>query len=188
VEVKYTDDKPEGLVFFEIQLLSLVETGDLPGYRSAAGKLLSQYSKTSDPNSMNTAAWFCTYVPDAVADLAVPVQMAEKAVAGYSPELKRLALNTLGAVLYRAGRIDEAIVRLDESVKASGGAGVPENWAFLAMAHHTKGNDDEARRWLEKLRSHKPDEKAGFSTVPVVCRIFLREAEALLRETPPPRP
>ena len=188
VEEKYTDDNPEGLAYFGIQLLSLVESGDLPGYRSAAGKLLSQYSKTSDPNSLNNAAWYCTYAPDAVADLAVPVQMAEKALAGYPPQLKRLALNTLGAALYRAGRIDEAIARLDESVKASGGVGVPQDWAFLAMAHHKKGNDDEARRWLEKLRSHKPDEKAGFSTDVVECRIFLREAEALLRETPPARP
>ena len=101
------------------------------------------------------------------------------------PSRSDLALNTLGAALYRAGRIDEAIARLDESVKASGGVGVPQDWAFLAMAHHKKGNDDEARRWLEKLRSHKPDQKAGFSTDLVECRILLREAEALLRETPP---
>jgi WD40 repeat protein/tetratricopeptide (TPR) repeat protein len=188
VEEKHNDDKPEGLGCFQVQVLSLLESGDLPGYRSAAGKLLSQYSKTSNPKSLNGAAWFCTYAPDAVADLAVPVQMAEKALAGYPPALKRNALNTLGAALYRAGRIDEAIARLDESVKASGGLGVPEDWAFLAMAHHKKGNDDEARRWLEKLRSHKPDQKAGFSTDPVECRILLREAQALLRENPPARP
>jgi tetratricopeptide (TPR) repeat protein len=112
--------------------------------------------------------------------------MAEKALAGFPPQLRRTSLNTLGAALYRAGRIDEAIVRLDESVKASGGVGVPQDWAFLAMAHRKKGNDDEARRWLEKLRSHKPDEKAGFSTDVVECRILLREAEALLGDSPDP--
>jgi tetratricopeptide (TPR) repeat protein len=110
-----------------------------------------------------------------------PGQMAEARIS--YPQLKRLALNTLGAALYRAGRIDEAIARLEESVKASGGVGVPQDWAFLAMAHHKKGNDDEARRWLEKLRSDKPDEKAGFSTDVVECRMFHREAEALLRKT-----
>ena len=188
VEAKYIDDNPEGLEFFQIQLLSLVESGDLPGYRSAAGKLVSQYSKTSDPNSLNNAAWYCTYASDAVADLAVPVQMAEKVLAGFPPEQKRLVVNTLGVALYRAGRIDEAIVRLDESVKASGGVGLPQDWAFLAMAHHKKGNGDEARRCLEKLRSHKPDEKAGFSTDVVECRMFHREAEALLREPPRARP
>jgi tetratricopeptide (TPR) repeat protein len=187
VKAKYTDHNPEGLVCFRIQLLSLVESGDPPRYRAAAGNLLSQFSKTSDPLSLNDAAWFA-YLPDAVADHAVPIQIAEKALSVLPPEQKRFALNTLGAALYRAGRIDEAIARLDESVKASAGVGVPEDWAFLAMAHHKKGNAQEARRWLEKLRSQKPDQKAGFSAIPAECRLLLREAEALLREPPPPRP
>jgi eukaryotic-like serine/threonine-protein kinase len=184
VEKNHADHRPEGLGCIGLELLSLLESGDMPGYRASAAKLLSQCSRTSDPDSLNNAAWYCTYAPAAVADLAVPVQMAEKSLAGYPPAQKRFALNTLGAALYRAGRIDQAIARLDESVKASGGIGVPQDWAFLAMAHHKKGNDDEARRWLEKLRSHKPDEKARFSTDLVECRILLREAEALLREIP----
>ena len=136
-------------------------------------------------------AWCCTYAPDAVADLTVPVQMAEAALAGYPADQKRFALNTLGAALYRAGRIDEAIARLDESVKASGGVGVPQDWVFLAMAHHKKGNGDEARRWLEKVRAYVKDEKIAFSSDLVETRILLREAEALLREPPrcdPERP
>ena len=188
VEAKFSGDNPAGFEFFQKQLLSLVESGDLPGYQSAARKLLSQFSKTSDPNSLNNVAWVCVYAPLAAADLAVPVQMAEKAIAVYPPQQKRAALNTPGAALYRAGRIDEAIARLDESVKASGGVGVPQDWAFLAMAHFKKGNADEAHRWLEKLRSYKPDEKAGFSTDLIECRILLREADALLRHPHPARP
>jgi WD40 repeat protein len=188
VQVEDNNDDPRNLFCFGWSMLSLLETGDLPGYRSVASKLVSQYSKTSDPNSLNNAAWYCTYAPDAVADLAVPVQMAEKALAVYPPDQKPAALNTLGAVLYRAGRIDEAIARLDESVKASGGVGGPQDWAFLAMAHHKKGNDDEARRCLEKLRSFKLDEKVAFSKDAVEVRMFLREAEALIRETSPARP
>jgi WD40 repeat protein/serine/threonine protein kinase/tetratricopeptide (TPR) repeat protein len=188
VKEKHTDDKPEGLQCFFIQLLSLMEVGDLQGYRSAAGKLLAQFSKTSDPNSLNAVAWYCTYAPDAVADLTVPVLMAEKALAGYPPDKKRFALNTLGAALYRAGRIDEAIARLDESVRASGGAGYPQDWAFLAMAHYKKGNADKARSWLEKARSYKPDEKSGFSMNLVESRMLIREAEALLKGALPARP
>ena len=114
VEEKHADYGPGGLGCFGLQVLSLLESGDLPGYRAATGKLVSQYSKTSDPNSLNNAAWYCTYAPDAVADLAVPVQMAEKALAGYPPQPgSRLALNTLGdtAARSRSGRIDEAIAR-----------------------------------------------------------------------------
>ena len=32
----------------------------------------------------------------------------------------------------------------------------PEDWAFLAMAHHRLGHRDEARRWLDRLREHQP--------------------------------
>ena len=107
----------------------------------------------------------------------MPVLMAEAALDGYPDSQKRYAVNTLGVALYRAGRIDEAIARLDESVKASGG-GVPQDWVFLAMAHHKKGHADEARRWLEKTRAGDKDDPE--------VRILLREAEALLKETTPP--
>jgi hypothetical protein len=159
------------------QLLSLVASGDLSAYRVAASKLLSRFRKASDPNTLNNAAWICIYAPDAGADLTVPVLMAEAALAGYPDGQKRFVLNTLGAALCRAGRIDEAIARLDESVKESGG-GVPQDWVFLAMAHHKKGHADEARRWLEKTR-------AGVRDDPEVP-ILLREAEALLKETTTP--
>ena len=69
-----------------------------------------------------------------------------------------------------------------------GGGGVPQDWVFLAMAHHKKGNGEEARRWLEKVRAHIKDEKIAFSTDLVESRILLREAEALLREPSLVRP
>jgi WD40 repeat protein/tRNA A-37 threonylcarbamoyl transferase component Bud32 len=184
---KIVEDKPDNTGARMWLLLSLLESGDIPGYRVAAAKILSQFRKASDPNSLNNAAWGCIYVPNAVSDLDVPVQMAEAAVTRYAADQKRFALNTLGAALYRAGRIDEAIVRLDESVKAGEG-GVPQDWVFLAMAHYKKGKVDEARRWLEKVRAYVKDEKIGFSTELVEIRFLLKEAEALLRKHPPARP
>jgi hypothetical protein len=59
---------------------------------------------------------------------------------------------------------------------------------FLAMAHHKKGNGEEARRWLEKVRSYVKGEKIPFSHDLVECRILLRELEQLLRENSPTRP
>jgi tetratricopeptide (TPR) repeat protein len=168
-------------------LLSLLMSADIPGYRSAAEKLLSMYRNSSDPNALNYAAWACTYVPNAVADLTIPVQMAEAADGGYPPNQKRFALNTLGAALYRAGRFEDAIARLDESVKASRGAGVPQDWVYLAMAHHKKGYAEEARRWLEKVRAYVKDEKIPFSSDLVEIRILLRELEELLEDNSPAR-
>ena len=185
---KMVEDKPDNQGARMWHLLSLLESGDIPGYRVAAGKLLSRFRKASDPNSLNNAAWACTYVPDAVADLTVPVQMAEAALAGYPADQKRFALNTLGAALYRAGRIDEAIVRLDESVKAGGGAAFPRIGSSWPWPTTRKGTRDEARRWLEKVRAYVKDEKIAFSTDLVEIRFLLKEAEALLRKTPPARP
>ena len=159
------------------QMLSLVESGDLSAYRVAAAKLLSRCCKASEPEILDYAAWCCIFAPDAVPDLTVPVLMAEAAVAGYPADQKRSALNTLGAALYRAGRIDEAIARLDERVEAFGG-GFPADWAFLAMAHHKKGHAEEARRWLEKTRADDKDKPEA--------RILLREAEALLKRAERP--
>ena len=161
------------------QLLSLVESGDLSAYRVAAGKLVSWSGKASDPNTLNNAAWCCISAPDAVADLTLPVLMAEAALDGYPDAQKQYAVNTLGVALDRAGRIDEAIARLDESVKASGG-GVPQDGVFLAMAHHKQRHTEEARRWLEKTRAGNKDDPE--------VRILLREAEALLKRAQRPTP
>jgi tetratricopeptide (TPR) repeat protein len=181
-----TDQRPN-VAARQWYLLSLLISADIPGYRSAAEKLLSMYLNSSDPNALNNAAWACTYVPNAVADLTIPTQMAETAVALYPPNQKRFALNTLGAALYRAGRFEDAIARLDESVKAAGGAGVPQDWVYLAMSHHKKGNAEEARRWLEKVRAYAKDEKIPFSSDLVETRILLKELEELLGDNSPAR-
>jgi tetratricopeptide (TPR) repeat protein len=169
-------------------MLCLLESGDLPGYRRAAADLIARFGKVTAPNEVNNFAWYCVLGANALANLNAPVRMAETALAGYAPNQKRFALNTLGAALYRAGRFDDAIQRLDESGRAAGGAGVPQDWAFLAMAHWRKGNGEAARRWLDKLRSYNPAATAGFSPEVVEIGILRREAETLVQNSPPARP
>ena len=60
----------------------------------------------------------------------------------------------LGAALLRAGRLDDAVRRFEESLA------VERDWhssgmnAYgLAVAHHRLGHPDEARRWLEKAEA-----------------------------------
>jgi hypothetical protein len=89
-------------------------------------------------------------------------------------------LNTLGAALYRAGRFEAAIHRLDEGIQALGGEGAPNGFALLAMAHHRLGHRDEARRWLAKLVAFQPKEGLEFSWDYVDIRILRREAESLI--------
>jgi hypothetical protein len=65
-------------------------------------------------------------------------------------------MNTLGAILYRAGRFEEAIRQLRRAGELHGADGTPFDALFLAMAHHQLGHAEEARRWLRLGRSVDP--------------------------------
>jgi tetratricopeptide (TPR) repeat protein len=185
---KAVEREPHNVILRYHHMLCLLENGDTPGYRGAAVDLFTRFGKVTSPDEADLAAWYCVLAADALPDLNAPVRMAEMALAACHPIQKRAVLNTVGAALYRAGRFDEAIQRLEESVREQGGAGVPQDWAFLAMAHWKKGNGEAARRWLDKLRSYNPGVPAGFVPEAVEIEILRREAETLVRDSPPARP
>ncbi len=66
----------------------------------------------------------------------------------------------LAAVLYRAGQFDEALSQLAraEDVPAAGPASLAYRSCFRAMGHHSLGQADEARRWLEQAISESQAE------------------------------
>jgi hypothetical protein len=57
------------------------------------------------------------------------------------PRLRHAWLNTLGAVLVRAGRHKEALARLQQGVKEAGGAGTVDDGLLRALVHHPPGPD-----------------------------------------------
>jgi hypothetical protein len=63
---------------------------------------------------------------------------ADSALAGHPGRGKARTdvLKTLGAALYRAGQFEEAIRRLDQSIRTRGDGGDPRGFAFLALAHY----------------------------------------------------
>jgi hypothetical protein len=147
--------------------------------------------KTTDPAPANIVAWSCVLVPDAVADREAPIRLAEAALARCSEGEKSDVLNSLGAALYRAGRFEEAIRRLNESSKTRGDEGGPKGLAFLAMAHHRLGHQDDAKHWLDKLIASRVNGVPG-SWDDIEIRILRREAESLILgstlATPPTAP
>jgi Tfp pilus assembly protein PilF len=89
-------------------------------------------------------------------------------------------LANLGAALYRAGRFEEAVRRLNESIETRGGGSLPRGFAFLALAHHRLGHRDEAKRWLDKLIASRANEASSSSWDDMALGILRREAEALI--------
>src|SRR5262249_50733027 len=123
----------------------------------------------------------CVLAADAGVDPTRLVQLAEKGLAG-SPR-SSFFLGILGSALYRAGKFDRAVGRLEEACKVHDKGGTAREWLFLAMAHQRLGNPKEAGSWLEKEKS-KPKDTAG--SLPWNQRLehelLRREAEKLLKE------
>jgi tetratricopeptide (TPR) repeat protein len=128
--------------------------------------------------------------PDAVADFKAPVRLAEVALAGQAEtgRARSDVLKTLGAALYRAGRFEEAIRRLDQIIQIRGDGGDPRAFAFLAPAHHRLRHRDEAENWLDKLVASRPKEGFDVSLEDMEVHILHREAESLILGSRPSAP
>jgi WD40 repeat protein/tetratricopeptide (TPR) repeat protein len=174
----------QGVAYLRLQL------GDREGYRQVCARLLERFGRTTDPRTASQVARLCVLVPNVGADLSRPVQLAETAVAS-APRHSEY-LYTLGLVLYRCGRFDQAVACLTESQADRGDAVAA--WLLLASTHHLR-HAEEARFWLDKAarrleqagRERPPDGTPRFSwDERLEIHLLRREAEALLNDNRPP--
>jgi tetratricopeptide (TPR) repeat protein len=118
-----------------------------------------------------------------VADPTAAVRLAEEAV---TKQPTWANLNTLGAILYRAGRFDKSMARLKEAIqKTPDKRGSWADWLFLAMAHHRLGQAKEAKECLAKAHQLLGAAKAARWTDRLEMDILRREAEALVKKAKP---
>jgi tetratricopeptide (TPR) repeat protein len=168
--------------------------GDTGGYRRACATTLERFGKSNPDWVMAT----CLFGPDAVSDWPPVIALAEQTVAKNPNNYTNR--NNLGALLYRAGRWEEAVKRLaevDATTKDANSArgSVAERWYFLAMAHYQLGHADEAGRWLRKASAlleaaemGSPGDDLARQRLTWVEQLWLqllrREAEDLLKKEP----
>jgi tetratricopeptide (TPR) repeat protein len=180
---KLVEQEPNNFGLRHPHIRSLVEAWDEAGVRRACEDLLKRYDLRPDTTKVKDVVESCVLTPDAVADREALVRLAESHLAQHLGDRGRVgneALRLLGAALYRAGRFEEAIRRLDESDRARDDAGDPKAFAFLALTHHRLGHSAEAKRWLDKLVAYRPKEGADLFWDEVEIRILRREAESLI--------
>lgn len=178
--------------------------GDVPGYRKACGRLLELYGRNPNREPAFYAAWACVLLPDAVADPARPLQLAERALAESRKTWAYLLVR--GAALYRAGLFEAAVKQLNEALAAhraeqTSGQQFDDidahpfvdcayDLLFLSMAHERLGHTQAARqalqdaiRWLEQPppTTKIVGNNLAYSWGPRLAHQLLRhEAEALI--------
>jgi tetratricopeptide (TPR) repeat protein len=163
--------------------IACLQTKDNAGYREACAADLAWQG--SDPtviwNAASAASVFALG-PKGLDDYRVPMGWIESrlsAVPAPSPLGKHACSNALGGLLLRAGRLDEAIVRINEGIAAAKDVESPTDWTYLALAHARNGMLAEARQALERLREVRPDPTDTFWDLQQVA-LLRSEAEALL--------
>jgi len=121
---------------------------DTTGYRRLCSELLDHFAETDDVATARDVAEVCALAPRAVDNLEPAVALAEKAMTA-EPRHQR-GLSTLGAILYRAGRSEAALEKLNQAIEVHEKDGTAWDWLFLAMAFHELGQLEDAREWQDK--------------------------------------
>jgi tetratricopeptide (TPR) repeat protein len=119
--------------------------GDEDGCRQTASRLCERLAETKDGGAAALVVRTCTLTPGALEHPARLIALAEHAVRG-NPSPANLA--ALGAVLCRAGRLPEAVTRLEEAHQADAQKTAPQAALFLALACHRLNQAERARHWL----------------------------------------
>ena len=163
--------------------------GDLPAYRQVCVSMYERLSYSKEPSDWNSVSWVCALSANNVIEPARLLSLMDRALKA-QPKTYAL-LNTRGAVLYRAGRFEEAIRQLKEAIAVHGKGGSFEDWVFLAMAEFRLGRADDARKSLngalklhdQRLKTESGPNRADWSTR-VEFRVLHDEAQALIQTKP----
>jgi tetratricopeptide (TPR) repeat protein len=159
----------------------LAAAGDWAAHRKACAALLAQYGKDVAGIRANDLAWYCVRFRKGPGDVLGCLKLAEQAVAASPKDANWL--NTLGAVLYRAGRYADAIGKLQDGIKIRNDVGTASDWLFLALAHHKLGHADESKKWLTKAQQWIDQApKEGANALPWDQRLELRLLRAEAEE------
>jgi hypothetical protein len=176
--VRRMEDGPANLPAWSRAALVSLAAGDDTGYRRICGRIVETFLRGGDANQVNDAVWICAVGDGAVKDFEPLVRAQTR---GLGPQPNPDLLNTLGALLYRAGRFEDAVKRLEEGISRRDKVGTVHDWLFLAMVHQRLGHRQEARKWLEKSVRAVEKAEGGAWDQRLELRLLRREAERVQR-------
>jgi serine/threonine protein kinase/tetratricopeptide (TPR) repeat protein len=181
------------LVWYQLALVRL-GAKDGAGYRRACAEIVRRFAGNDAAQHTDVALWACVVGPGGAGEYSTLLAWAQKLDTAQSGSAA--VRGALGAVLYRAGRLEDAGRRLKEAQAAharvsdtSGAIAYP--CYLLAMTHHRLEHAEESRYWLEKANRGADKALAANAAgrLPMAWdrRLTLRqlrnESEALMRGT-----
>src|SRR5262249_11640103 len=144
------DATDDGHFWFEYAALLLL-SGDRPAYTGACAHMIERCGQKGGPRSFHVAR-ACTLAPDAVTEPYLPSRLSEKELQSSAKQF--WSLTEQGALAYRAGRFEEAVLHFEQSLKADSLPGrAVVNWLWLALSNQRVGKTEDARRWLAKAQT-----------------------------------
>jgi serine/threonine protein kinase/tetratricopeptide (TPR) repeat protein len=192
---------PDHAGWWVLRAVAELADGQVGVYRQHCAEMLRHFGQRQN---LARAACYdiclaCCLRPDAVADFSAALAVAERALEDAIPE-NGAYLFARGALLYRAGRIDEAIADLNRAHDSLRGRAGTNPWvmlddakvcSFLAMANHRLGHHDDARKsfatMVEQTERAIQDERSGkpwcysYWSNRLPPRLLADEARALLK-------
>ena len=119
-------------------------------YRDICGQMLEHFAETDDVNDARWTAWTCVLMPNAVDNYDACVRFAEIAVSSDSNNSQ--SLGTLGDVLFRAGRHEDAVETSHRDHRHPGGDTLPKSTSpalYLVLPGHVRAETWPHRRSSE---------------------------------------
>jgi len=164
---------------------------DRAGYRSASLDMVARFADPREPRDADLTLWTCILAPGAVEDWAPPLRTAETLLSGAPNDPSRS--QSVGALLLRAGRSEEALKFLRRSQEARGDTDDPYTHLLLALAYARLDRLSEARGHLKQgtelaapALQAQPAELASLDwEARAELRLLLQEARAALGEPSP---
>ncbi|MGO9155713.1 tetratricopeptide repeat protein [Mycobacterium sp.] len=175
-----------------------VAAGKIDDYQATRARMFELF-KSPIGNDANNVAWVAALFKDTPASAERAIKLAAKAVSVSQQNFGYL--NTYGAVLYRAGKREEAIKRLEEATNRRAlvsnlspdeqAYGNALDMLFIAMAQYTPEQPEQARQ-TSKLavqtinrvkpaqQYENPEEGLGRVWARLEFEVLRREAESLI--------
>lgn len=134
---------------FYFAILCLAE-GNLPEFHRACDELVQRLASSKLASDANELAWILALTPERQQDIDLMQQRVEFACSKTESEtVRHLSYNTQGLVLYRAGKLEQALESIKKSIELKKEGAIEADWILLALIYHALGDLAESRQWLE---------------------------------------